>query len=55
MKFLLAPLRIVYCLYSLTLFIALMLCVIPFAVAGSFLGKIKGGNFIYNLCICWAD
>lgn len=55
MKFLLAPLRIIYCLYAIILFIILMLCVIPFVVAGSFFGKIKGGNFIYKVCGLWAD
>jgi 1-acyl-sn-glycerol-3-phosphate acyltransferase len=32
-----------------------MLLVFPFAVIASFWGKITGGNFIYNLCRCWAD
>jgi 1-acyl-sn-glycerol-3-phosphate acyltransferase len=32
-----------------------MLLVIPFAFAGSFFGKIKGGNFIYRVCCLWAD
>jgi 1-acyl-sn-glycerol-3-phosphate acyltransferase len=55
MKFLLYPLRIVYCLYAIILFIFLMLCVIPFVIGGSFFGKIKGGNFIYKVCSLWAD
>jgi 1-acyl-sn-glycerol-3-phosphate acyltransferase len=32
-----------------------MLLVIPFVVAGSFFGKIKGGNFIFKVCSYWAD
>ncbi len=55
MKLLLAPFRIVYCLYAFTLFIILMLCVSPIVLAGSFFGKIKGGNFIYKVCSLWAD
>lgn len=55
MKFLLKLLRMVYCLYATTLFIVLMLCVIPFVVVGSLFGKIKGGNFIYKVCSLWAD
>jgi 1-acyl-sn-glycerol-3-phosphate acyltransferase len=55
MKFLLAPLRILYCLYSLIIFILLMLSIVPFVVAGSFFGKIRVGNFIYKMCIYWAD
>lgn len=55
MKILLFAVRIIYCLYALTLFILLMLAVMPFAVAASFFGKIRGGNFIYKLCTFWAD
>jgi 1-acyl-sn-glycerol-3-phosphate acyltransferase len=55
MKFLLAPARILYCLYALILFILLMLMVIPFAAAASFFGKIRGGNLIYKMCTLWAD
>lgn len=55
MKLLLAPLRMLYCMYALVLFVTIMLCIIPFVVAGSFFGKIKGGNFIYRMCVLWAD
>jgi 1-acyl-sn-glycerol-3-phosphate acyltransferase len=55
MKFLLVPVRIAYCLYALLLFIILMLLVIPFVVAGSFFGKMRGGNLIYRICSFWAD
>ncbi len=32
-----------------------MLLVVPIVIIGSFFGKIKGGNFIYRLCIFWGD
>ncbi len=55
MKYLLAPLRWIYCIYAALLFIVLMLLVIPFVITGSFFGKIKGGNFIYRVCMFWGD
>lgn len=47
--------RFIYSLYAGLIFIALMFMVLPFVVAGSLFGKIRGGNFIYNLCMLWAD
>jgi 1-acyl-sn-glycerol-3-phosphate acyltransferase len=55
MNFLWSPFRILYCVYAVILFIALMLCAVPFVVVGSFFGRIKGGNFIYKVCSIWAD
>ncbi|MEP7258179.1 MAG: lysophospholipid acyltransferase family protein [Flavitalea sp.] len=55
MRTLLFPIRIIYCVYALVLFIAIMFCIIPFVVAASFFGKIKGGNVIYRLCAFWTD
>jgi 1-acyl-sn-glycerol-3-phosphate acyltransferase len=55
MKLLLLPLRLVYCVYAVVLFVILMLLVVPFVVVGSFFGKIRGGNFIYNVCCAWGD
>lgn len=55
MKFLLKPIRILYGLYAFVVFVVLMLLVMPFVILGSFFGKIKGGNFIYQLCSIWAD
>ncbi|HTE08148.1 MAG TPA: lysophospholipid acyltransferase family protein, partial [Flavitalea sp.] len=55
MSLLLLPLRIVYCIYALIIFIILMLMVIPVVVVASFFGKIKGGNWIYLACNYWAD
>lgn len=53
MKFLVLPLRFLYCIYALLTFVALMLIVIPFVLVGSFFGKITGGNFIYLCCCTW--
>lgn len=55
MKLLFAPIRMIYCLYAFLIFVVLMLLVIPFVVAGSFFGKVRGGNFIYRMCGWWAD
>ncbi|WEK34202.1 MAG: lysophospholipid acyltransferase family protein [Candidatus Pseudobacter hemicellulosilyticus] len=54
MKYLLLPLRGLYLLYALLVFLALMLLVIPFVVIASFFGKIRGGNFIQQCCVFWA-
>jgi 1-acyl-sn-glycerol-3-phosphate acyltransferase len=55
MKFIIKFFQILYCIYALILFIILMLIVSPFVFIASFFGKIKGGNFIYNICRLWAD
>jgi 1-acyl-sn-glycerol-3-phosphate acyltransferase len=44
-----------YCVYASMTFIVVMLLVVPIVIIGSFFGKIKGGNFIYRLCILWGD
>jgi len=49
------PLRWLYCIYAVIVFVILMLIVVPFVVMGSFFGKIKGGNFIYRMCSLWGD
>ncbi|MEJ7676308.1 MAG: lysophospholipid acyltransferase family protein [Segetibacter sp.] len=53
MKILLKPLRWIYFIYALLLFVAIMLVAVPFVVAASFFGRIKGGNFIYKICKIW--
>lgn len=53
MKFILHPIRFFYSIYALLIFVILTLFAFPLAVAGSFFGKIKGGNFIYNVCRIW--
>jgi len=55
MSFLLTPLRLLYTLYALIVFVVLMLLVVPFVLVGSFFGKIRGGNFIYHVCCLWGD
>lgn len=55
MKILLAPTRILYCLYAFILFIVLMIIVIPFVFISLLFGKIRGGNIIFRLCSYWAD
>jgi 1-acyl-sn-glycerol-3-phosphate acyltransferase len=32
-----------------------MLLIFPLVIVASFFGKIRGGNFIYKLCLLWAD
>ena len=53
MKYLIKPFQWIYCLYALFLFVLLMFLAVPFVVAGSFFGKVKGGNFIYKVCGIW--
>lgn len=49
------PFRIIYSSYALLLFVGIMFLIIPFVIIGSFWGRIKGGNFIYRMCIIWGD
>lgn len=55
MKFLLAPIRIIYCVYAFIIFTALMIIVVPLVFCSLPFGKIRGGNFIFKLCTWWAD
>lgn len=55
MKLLLKPIQIIYCLYALIVFVALMLVIFPFVLIASFFGRIRGGNAIYRLCMLWGD
>ena len=55
MKTIIKILQLIYNIYALLLFITMMLMVFPFVVIASLFGKIKGGNFIYNICRLWAD
>jgi 1-acyl-sn-glycerol-3-phosphate acyltransferase len=54
-KFWLNPARLLYCLYALTLFLAGMVCVLPFVAIFSLQGARKGGNRIYRVCRWWDD
>jgi 1-acyl-sn-glycerol-3-phosphate acyltransferase len=42
-------------MYALVLFVAVMLILFPFVILASFLGRIRGGNMIFRLCMLWAD
>lgn len=49
------PLKWIYSVYAFLTFVAIMLLIFPFVIAVSFLGRIKGGNLIFRLCMFWAD
>jgi len=55
MAFLGRILRVLFTIYAILPFTAFLLLIFPLVVIASFFGKIKGGNFIYWLCQCWAD
>lgn len=55
MRWLIKPFQLLYCIYAVLLFIALMLIVFPFAILSTFFGRISGGNMLYRLCMVWAD
>ena len=55
MKILIALWKFIFTLYGFVCFIAGLLLIFPFVIVASFYGKIKGGNFIYKICRCWAD
>lgn len=55
MKVWLKPLQWIYCMYAFLVFIGIMLLIFPFALAASFMGRVKGGNFVFRLCRIWAD
>lgn len=55
MRYVLKPFQWIYCIYSIILFVVIMLLLFPFAIIASFFGKIKGGNAIFRICMVWAD
>ena len=55
MQYLVSPFTVIFSVYGFLLFIAVMLLLFPFVIIASFFGKIRGGNFIYNICQLWAD
>ena len=55
MKLLLKPLKFIYCIYALILFIGVMLLLFPFVLIASLFGRITGGNMVYRLCMLWGD
>ncbi len=54
MKGILRLLQYGYCLYALLTFILIMFVALPFVLLSLLLGKIQGGNIIYQICRCWA-
>ncbi|MEQ1797629.1 MAG: 1-acyl-sn-glycerol-3-phosphate acyltransferase, partial [Lacibacter sp.] len=52
---LLKPFQYIYAIYAMLLFVAIMFIVLPFVVAGSFFGKIKGGNIVMSIARGWGD
>lgn len=44
-----------FSIYGFTLFVVLLLLLIPFFFIASLFGKLKGGNMIYRICSFWAD
>jgi len=53
MRILVAPLRLIYCAYSLLVFLAGMFIVLPFVAIFSLQGAKKGGDRIYAVCHYW--
>lgn len=48
-------LKALYSGYAFLCFVAIMLLIFPFAFGATFFGRIRGGNFVYRLCMIWAD
>jgi len=53
MKLLKRTAQILYCIYALILFVAIMLLVFPFILIIAITGGVKGGNIIYKFCSFW--
>ena len=54
MRLLLRFLQLFYCIYAFLTFILIMFVVLPFVLLSLLLGKLRGGNIIYQLCKYWA-
>jgi len=55
MRYFLRFIQIIYTLYAVLVFTSFLILIFPLVIIASFFGKIKGGNFIYQLCHIWAD
>ncbi len=55
MNRLLKPFQVLYVLYALLLFVAILLLIFPLVALASLFGRVRGGNFIYRLCRLWTD
>jgi 1-acyl-sn-glycerol-3-phosphate acyltransferase len=49
------PFQLLYSLYAMALFAIILLIAFPLIVIASLFGKIKGANFLYDLCKVWTD
>lgn len=47
--------RLMYNIWAAFVFVVIMLLIFPFAVIAAFFGRVRGGNWIYRLCIIWSD
>lgn len=54
-RILIKPFHLIYVLYALVLFVALMIPVFIWSVLVLPLGRIRSGNLIYKACKVWAD
>lgn len=54
MNILLKPLHVIYVIYALLLWLAIMFLILPFIALASLLGKIKGGNITFYFLRFWA-
>ncbi len=55
MKLVLKPFQLIYALYAMLLFVAILFIVTPFVIIASFFGKISGGNAVMKFAHGWAD
>jgi 1-acyl-sn-glycerol-3-phosphate acyltransferase len=55
MRLLLKPIQLLYVLYAFALFVVLMIPVFLWSLAVSLLGRIRGGNLVFEACKVWAD
>lgn len=55
MKQLLKSIQVLYSVYAILLFVALLLVIFPFVLLCAVFGKVKGGNMIYRICSGWSD
>jgi 1-acyl-sn-glycerol-3-phosphate acyltransferase len=55
MRILLKPFQLLYVIYAIAVFTALMIPVFFWSLIASRFGKIRGGNLVYYGCMVWAD
>ncbi|MBX2938595.1 MAG: 1-acyl-sn-glycerol-3-phosphate acyltransferase [Ferruginibacter sp.] len=45
----------IYSMYAFIIFVSVMLLLFPAVIVAFFMGRIRGGNLVYDLCRLWAD